>query len=69
MRFQIVSSRSWASPVSQDDLNRPNRRMRTRLSGGVGGAGWEDLPAAPIPIHGFQSVAVGREECQISSAA
>ena len=32
------TSTSWASPGWPRDLNVSNRRMRTRMSGGVGGA-------------------------------
>jgi retron-type reverse transcriptase len=33
----FATSTSWASPGSPRDLNTPNRRMRTRSSGGVAG--------------------------------
>ena len=34
---QRATSTSWGCPGSPRDLNPPNRRMRTRMSGGVGG--------------------------------
>ena len=33
------------------DLNHPNRRMRTRMSGGVGGEQRATLPPIPIPLR------------------
>ena len=42
---------NWESPGSPRDLNRPNRRMRTRMSGGVGGER-RSPTAAPYPDRG-----------------
>jgi hypothetical protein len=41
--LQRSDCRSW-----RPDLNRPNRRMRTRMSGGVGGERRRSV-AAPYP--------------------
>ena len=39
MPCPFATSTSSESPDSDADLNLPNRRMRTRMSGGVGGEG------------------------------
>ena len=49
--FPSASSTIWACPDSPRNLNPPNRRMRTRMSGGVGGVDRAN-PGRPYPENG-----------------